>query len=94
VIKSEVEDRIRRFLGVRPPSGVAIGALADGKGAPLNFYVSNVVGGAPTTALAGERDPQLSGHSPNSSNSGCKKVRCATVAFSRPLRLDNFSRGL
>jgi hypothetical protein len=34
-------------LGARPPSGVASGAPADGKGDAIEFYVSNVVGGAP-----------------------------------------------
>jgi hypothetical protein len=47
------------FFGSTPPSGVAIGALADGKGGAIDFYVSNVVGEAPTTALVGERDPHL-----------------------------------
>jgi hypothetical protein len=69
------------FLGARPPSGVAIGALADGKDGVIEFYVSNVVGGAPTTALVGERDPHCSGHSPDSSNSGCKQLICAQRHF-------------
>jgi hypothetical protein len=58
------------ILGARPPSGVVIGALADDNVASWNFYVSNVVGAMPTTALAGERDP----HPRDSSNSDCKKV--------------------